>query len=231
MNLQKILLGPLLLGQGLWVRNKTPSLPEPEMKTSGIVGSGPSINLLLIGDSSAAGVGANKAEESLLSQLLMQLSPYRQVHYKMLAKTGRTTDQMLTELSTIQPSSYDVVITALGVNDVTAQVTLKQWQQLQRQLIKTVFDKFSPPQIIMSGLPPVREFPALPWPLNAYLGNAADSFNAKLIEISDSIEGVRFLSLRDYPVEAMAAIDGFHPGPKVYELWAQNIAQIILAAD
>ncbi len=185
------------------------------------------MNLLLIGDSSAAGVGANTAKESLLGQLLQRLCKTRQVNYLMLTKTGKTTANMLAELSEAKPQKFDVIITALGVNDVTSQVPVRQWQQQQQQLIKLIKHRFQPEQIIMSGLPPVRDFPALPWPLNAYLGAYADTLNETLLTLCQHRSGVQFHSLRGYPEGAEAASDGFHPGPKVYELWAQNLVAAI----
>ncbi len=131
----KLLLGPVLLLQGKWVRFKTPSLPEPVKVQSGVVGQGKTLRLLLLGDSSAAGVGAPTAEQSLLGQLLAQLSKNHRVHYRLLAKTGQTTAAVLSELSKQQAETFDVVVTALGVNDVTSQVPVNNWLQQQKQLI------------------------------------------------------------------------------------------------
>ena len=134
----KILLGPLLLIQGWWVRKHTPVLPEPEMPPTGVLGNGKRLRLLLLGDSSAAGVGAEHAEQSLLAQLLENLSSEFKVEYKMLAKTGRKTAQMLALLAVEPKVKYDVVITALGVNDVTSQVTKSKWIAQQQQLIRLI---------------------------------------------------------------------------------------------
>jgi len=224
-NFKKYLLGPFLLLQGLWVRKKTPSLPEPVNKTCGSIGQGKILNLLLLGDSSAAGVGVETAEASLLGQLLQNLSPHYHVNYQMIAKTGQTTAGMIDVLMPLVNKPFDVVITALGVNDVTSQVPVEKWLCQQHELIVLIRQKFSPQKIIVSGLPPVREFPALPWPLNAYMGDWADAFNEALINLCNQHDTVDFQSLRDYPVEAQAAVDGFHPGPVVYSLWAQYLSE------
>ncbi len=222
-----MVLGPWLLIQGKRVRAKTPKLPEPQMPATGLVGSGLGISLLLMGDSSAAGVGAETATESLLGQLLQQLSTTHRIDYTMLARTGKTTADMLAELRHTQARKFDVVLTALGVNDVTSQVPFAQWKQQQLQLIDLIKEKFGPRQTIMSGLPPVRDFPALPWPLSAYLGSYADVMDQALIEISQAQPLVEFHSLRGYPETAQAASDGFHPGPEVYKLWAEYLADMI----
>lgn len=86
----KILLAPVLLTQGLWVRYKTPRLSEPVIDKQGSAGSGVELKLLLVGDSSAAGIGAETAQDSLLGQLIKLLSNDYQLRYQMLAETGKT---------------------------------------------------------------------------------------------------------------------------------------------
>lgn len=228
----KLIFGPLLLVQGWWVRKRTPLLPEPVTETIGKCGTGPRLRLLLVGDSSAAGVGAHTAEEGLLGQLVEVLSEQYTVSFTMLAKTGRTTQDMLNCLATADAGPFDVVVSALGVNDVTAQVPVARWQTQQQKLIDCLKDQFSARLIILSGLPPVRDFPALPWPLNAYLGARADLLNARLQQLCHDQPGVCFHSLRDdYPDSATAATDGFHPGPVVYHHWARFMAAIIQRSD
>lgn len=224
----KILLGPILIIQGLWVRQKTPILPEPEIPAKGVRGKGRRLKLLLLGDSSAAGVGAEAPEQALLEQLLGQLTQHHEVAYLMLAETGRSTAQMNALLKSSEPNQFDVIITALGVNDVTSQVSVKAWIKQQQALISILKTKHQPQLIIMSGLPPVRDFPALPWPLNAYLGAVANRLNTALQKICAAHAGVYFHSLRDFPEQAQAASDGFHPGPSTYQIWAERLAAQII---
>ncbi len=227
---KKYLWGPVLLLQGMWVRKKTPPLPEPVTQTAGTLGDGKAISLLLLGDSSAAGVGVITPEASLLGQLVENLCLNHQVRYRLMAKTGQTTIGMIDQLKSVKTCSYDVVVTALGVNDITTQVSIKNWIAQQYTLIKTIKQQFSPHLIIVSGLPPVRDFPALPWPLSAYMGDCADAFNGAITELCQQLDGVVFQSLRGYPDEAKAAIDGFHPGPRVYALWAEYLSNKISKA-
>lgn len=227
LKLLKVLLGPVLLIQGWWVRKRTPVLPEPVKQPSGTCGRGPALSLLLIGDSSAAGVGANTEAESLLGQLITRLKPHHTLSYTMLAKTGQTTADVLAELEQTVAKPYDVVISALGVNDVTSQVPVDRWLQQQQKLIACLQGKFTARLVILSGLPPVGEFPALPWPLNAFLGACADQLDHCLTQMCEEHRGVCFHSLRGYPDTATAATDGFHPGPDVYRHWAEYLVTTI----
>lgn len=229
LRLLKFLLAPVLVVQGLWVRWKTPRLAEPVTKKQGLVGSGPELRLLLLGDSSAAGVGAETAEASLLGQLINLLSQDHQLRYHMLAETGKTTAQTIDDIRALPAQKFDVVITALGVNDVTSQVPVKVWCKQQSELIQLIKQKFAPTQIIVSGLPPVRHFPALPWPLNMYMGSYADQLDGALQAITSDDSVVLFHSLRGYPDDAGCASDGFHPSPRVYQLWAKYLVALISA--
>ena len=213
------------------MRWKTPRLPEPVTSKQGLVGAGPELSLLLIGDSSAAGVGAETAEASLLGQLINLLSQDHRLRYHMLAETGKTTAQTIDDIKALPAQKFDVVISALGVNDVTSQVSIKTWCEQQLDLIQLLKQKFTPQQIIMSGLPPVRDFPALPWPLNSYMGTYADQLDRALLAITEADSTVTFHSLRNYPDEALCASDGFHPGPEVYRLWAMYLVDIISTKD
>ena len=223
----KVLLGPVLLWQGRRVRRDTPLLPEPVSQKTGQQGQGKPLSLLVLGDSSAAGVGAPNADQSLLGQLVAQLAEEHQVSYQLMAATGKTTADMLAEIPHQAAQHFDVVVTALGVNDVTSQVSLRRWRGQQMALIELIQSQFTPHQTIMSGLPPMHEFPALRWPLNAYLGACANAKDQLLCALLAELEAVHFLSLRGYPDHAEAAVDGFHPGPVVYQLWAQDLVRVI----
>ncbi|MEM8598518.1 MAG: SGNH/GDSL hydrolase family protein, partial [Bacteroidota bacterium] len=66
LTLSKILLGPVLLAQGKRVRRVALKLPEPPGDRESTVGNGPPLRLLVVGDSSAAGVGAETQDDALL---------------------------------------------------------------------------------------------------------------------------------------------------------------------
>src|SRR5689334_20066239 len=68
-----IALVPLLALQGRRVRRVTPRLPEPPGPRAGLAGDGPPLRLLILGDSSAAGVGAPSQDEALSGRLVSEL--------------------------------------------------------------------------------------------------------------------------------------------------------------
>lgn len=229
----KYSLGPILWLQGQVVRNRTPMLTEPSGERSGQVGRGQPLRLLILGDSSAAGVGVTNQQAALLGHVLKALQPDYQINYQLRAKTGAKTTDALTDLKqAIQHDwsdnpKFDVVITALGVNDVTGQVSLKKWQQQQRSFIEIIHKNLQPKLLIISGLPPMHLFPALPVPLRQYLGAWATLFNDQLQQLTRHYSKTTFLSVRDLPQPVDVAADGFHPGPGTYQQWGLAVSELV----
>jgi hypothetical protein len=84
--------------------------------------------------------------------------------------------------------------------------------------------------IVVSGLPPVDGFPALPQPLRWYLGLRAKQFSRDLQRDVEADTNCSFIDLAATRDTSLMAIDGFHPGPGVYALWGQQVADRIGSA-
>ena len=67
----------------------------------------------------------------------------------------------------------------------------------------------------------MRDFPALPWPLNTYMGYCADQLDSLLESYCQKPAKLEFVSLRGFPKNIKTAVDGFHPGPEIYAIWAK----------
>jgi lysophospholipase L1-like esterase len=219
---------PVLLGQAVFVRKRYIALPEPTGDRAGTIGQGPPLRLLILGDSSAAGVGVQRQEQALLGQLTAHLAPYTTVEYSLIAVTGAKTSDVLGWLDTLTEGQYDVVVTALGVNDVTKGVSLRRWLHQQTALFDQLSTRFGARRIVVSGLPPMGQFPLLPHPLRWVLGRQAARFDRHLHTLVASRPECSAARIDLGLDETNMSEDGFHPGPVVYAVWAKEIAQIIL---
>lgn len=222
-----ILLGPLLMLQGKQVRKTTPVLPEASGERIGQGGEGDSLRLLIIGDSAAAGVGAEHQDDALAGQLASLLQKIYALQWCLIAKTGATTLSTLKKLSKLDSESFDVVVLSLGVNDVTGMVGQQQWLQQQRELIARVKSLYIPRLIIVNGVPPMHLFPALPQPLRWYLGKKARLMSAALQAEIAQDPSVLFNPLDFATDTELMASDGFHPGPAAYSVWAKTLRELI----
>jgi hypothetical protein len=81
--------------------------------------------------------------------------------------------------------------------------------------------------------PPMQSFPLLPQPLRWFFGRQAAGFNAAL---AARLQGQAMRRVVQLPeamqrdAAALMAIDGFHPGPRGYALWAEALADAIFGA-
>ncbi len=225
----RIPLLPILAAQGLAVRRNAQMLPEPTGPRTGRSGHGPRLRLLICGDSSAAGVGAGTQAQALSGHLVDRLARHYSVEWRLEAATGHTTQDMLNRLKGVQ-GEFDAVVTALGVNDVTRAVTSRQFAQRQTQLITALSKDLKARRIVVTGVPQMNRFPALPYPLAWVLGRQAARLDQALQQVVFAHPHVRHLKL-DLPDDpALAAPDGYHPSPRAYALWAEAAAQLLRQA-
>jgi lysophospholipase L1-like esterase len=226
-------LAPLLLWQGRRVRRDTPTLAEAEGDRDGWMmpargGQAAPIRLLLLGDSSAAGVGTAHQGEALGGQLLARLAPTlkRPLRWRLVARTGLRTREARGLLQAVPHEPWDVVLVALGVNDVTALQSRRSWAREVADLAGYLVQAHGVRQVIWSGLPPMHRFPALPQPLRAVLGAHARTLDRVL----QGHRAVQHLPMPEMRAPGLVASDGFHPGPGACALWAQAALHPVLSA-
>ena len=223
-----IALAPILFLQGKFVRKTTPQLPEAKGERKGIKGNGRNcLKLMVLGDSAAAGVGVDTQANALSGQILKNLSSEFTVNWELIAYTGATTCKTIEHLKELPVTSFDVVVTSLGVNDITSGASVKTWIDGQKRLIKLLKEKFSSTFNILSAVPPMHLFPTLPQPLRWYLGTQAKRFNRELKAYTETLSDCNFLKMDLDNDPSLMATDGFHPGPELQKLWGKYIADIV----
>ncbi len=230
LKLSTLLLLPVLFVQCNKVRKNTPRLLEPKGEREGSIGQGKPLSLLILGDSAAAGVGVETQKNALSGAIIQELQNEFFLQWKLHAKTGDTTRQVFHALQHLEERKYDVIVTSIGVNDVTKLTSAKSWIQQQEQLFEHIQKRFQPKLIIVSGVPPMQHFPALPNPLAWLCGQYAEQMNQKLQQWLAPQSQFKFLQYDIETFQAMnlsMASDGFHPSKEVYEIWGRQIAALV----
>jgi lysophospholipase L1-like esterase len=221
-------LGPLLWLQGKYVRRVTPHLPEPPGARQGSTGQGPTLRLLIAGDSAAVGVGASLQDEALCGRLVGYLRPHCTVHWRLVAVNGLDSPGLVKLLEETRAEKFDVVVLSIGVNDVTSLRSPSQWMQWQDRLAQVIQTRFGPRLLIHSALPPMHAFTGLPQPLRWFMGQWALEMNRQLV-VALSAQTKRKIH---WPLKAAVsgdlAVDGFHPSPLGYAFWAESLSKVIL---
>jgi lysophospholipase L1-like esterase len=221
---------PVLALQARRVRSVTPRLPEPPGEREGRRGEGSPLRLLILGDSAAAGVGAAYQDEALLGRLVGTLADLPALEWRLVARSGDTTADTLRTLRSLPDLRCDIAVTSLGVNDVTALRGTDAFLSLQRQLVAHLRDACGARLILVSGLPPMHAFPALPEPLRGFVGRHARRLDAALAAWIATQADCTHLPFGELPSSEMMASDGFHPGPPIYADWADRVAERIRRA-
>ena len=226
--LARVPLMPVLLAQAIAVRRKALILPEPPGARHGNAGTGPSLRVLIVGDSSAAGVGAPTQDAALSGQLVSALSVHFAVTWRLEAATGATTKTALARLTHLSAEPFDIAVLALGVNDVTRLVPRAQWAARQLALHRMLADRFGVRHIYASGVPPMHLFPLLPQPLRWVLGCQSVRLNVALAGIAAQNAHLSHIPFEFPPDPAYVAKDGYHPSPLAYTHWAKALSRRIV---
>jgi lysophospholipase L1-like esterase len=255
-----VLLAPVYLYQGRKIKRDTVRLPEPNGERHGHVSlpeatgtaknkRKPTLNLMIVGDSAAAGVGSETQQEALAGKLIPILAQqsdictqFDELLWSLQATTGHTSFDILRRLYVLPPPSQpvDVMVLSVGVNDTTSNVSVHKWQQQIKDIIAIAQRKFGVRELIFLSLPPMAQMPAIPAPLNNFVGAKASILDKVLQQECAANDSVTYMAT-DFPrmieehangepidIAVMFASDGFHPSSLMYGYWAQQVAERII---
>lgn len=227
----KLLLAPLLVAQAFATRRRAPALPEAGGPRRGSIGNGDSLRVLMVGDSSGAGVGVATQDEAFaghLTRTLAMLVP-RRIDWVLYAKSGITTAQALALVQAERPAPADVAVVVLGVNDVVDQVPSHRAVLQRAALADWLRNCAHVRHVVFAPLPPMHQFPLLPQPLRWIAGSDAARHNAATARWAATRGDVSHVPIAiDLGPQNMAD-DGFHPGEPVYRICGEALARHIAA--
>ncbi len=227
----KLLLSPVLFAQAVRTRRRAPRLPEATGPRRGSVGEGALWRLLIVGDSSAAGVGVATQDIALSGHLSRRLAQHAgtRVQWQLVARAGITSAQALELVRHERPDRADVAVVVLGVNDVIDQVPPRRAVSHRAALADWLLEHAGVRHVAFAAMPPVHRFPLLPQPLRWMMGRDARRHDAAVAVWAATRDDVSHVPI-DLELDASTmASDGFHPGEPVYrscgEVLASHIAR------
>jgi len=225
----KLMPAPVLLAQGRKTQQTALRLPEASGERTGRIQRASNLSelrLLFVGDSTMAGVGVRQQTEALASLTASNVAKQlnRSVSWQLVAKSGVNTSHARSLLECTNVIPADVLITALGTNDVICQTPPRRFIEDLKRLLAMLRVPTGASFTVVNGLPPLHITPALPQPLRWYFGRYAHLLDSQLRQWVGLKRDMAFVSLQWASDTSKLAEDGFHPGPALYEAWAALIA-------
>lgn len=216
-------IAPFLYLQGRITRWKVGLLPDA-MDPAGVSGTGAAeVRLLVLGESTVAGLGARTHELALGGQFAKGLSERlnKSVNWIVIGKNGVTARRTIDELWPLVPKEkFDYVLLGIGGNDVMKLSSPRKWRRDMLELIDIVRKANPEAVIFISNCPMIIHSPILPQPIKGLLWNLSKMHNANILEFTAGMDRVHY-----YPQPVDVDFDGFwadgiHPSEQGYRDWA-----------
>lgn len=235
---------PILYVQGKRVKAKVPSLPEAR-GPGGYVKSDSGkeiIELLVLGESTIAGVGVETHEEGFSGTLARELSRLlgKNIDWQVHAKSGYTARMVREKLiPKIDEGIYpDLIVIGLGGNDSFTFNTPWGWRKQMGLLVEAVHSRFPAAAIMIGSMPPIKEFAAFTPLMKWVIGNLCEILGETLQFAVQDQSGVSYhhqvitfeqwkhkFNLKAKDEDFFS--DGVHPSKLTYQTMARDMALFI----
>lgn len=224
---------PVLIAQGRRLRRDTPRLPDAAQPWNGVIAGPAPIRLLVIGDSTAAGVGADTQDEALPGNLARELQSRsgRGVEWSATGENGATARDLIERyLDEATAGSYDIVFLSIGANDALGLRPRWAFRRDIRTILERLRTASPDARILMSALPAFFRFELLPQPLKFNLYLHSQSLEDAARSVVATLDGVHMSPPPPPYTEGFFASDLFHPSAAGYRDWVRFAVDDAVAA-
>lgn len=193
------------------------------------------LELRVLGDSTAAGVGTDGVADALPTLLAERVARRtgRAVHVIGLGVSGaRTTDVAVDQLPKVDDA--DVVVIVVGSNDVIHVTGPGSFRTQTADLLADAAASGAP--VVLGGIPRFYGVGALAQPLRAIVDGYAGVLRDVQRDVAAAAPGVTFVDIaalaspRFRGVPGSMSDDAFHPSAIGYGFWADALAPVVAAA-
>ena len=228
----RLALAPILYAQARRLRASALELPEPHGERAGVEGDGDRrLRVLVTGDSSAAGVGAETQDEAVARPLARHLAQRlgARVSWQLIARTGLTSEGVFALLRSEHVAPADVAVIIVGVNDLTSEVPLRQALAWRARIAQWLRMHAATRHVLFTSMPEIQRSPLIPQPLAWYAGLHARRNNLAQARWLRSLPGGAHVDLSGLTRADWMARDGYHPAPPLYAQVALRLSESIAA--
>ena len=201
---------------------------DPPLEIGGVVGpeDGEPLVLVVLGDSSVAGVGADSVQDTLTYGVAKALADrYRVVLHALGVSGSKLWNVVGEQLPRVAGLNPDVVLVCVGTNDVTHGTTFREARRQLRLLAEGLGTVAPGAVVVVSGLPPAETALAFRRPLRDLLGLRAYAFTriyqAELSRYGITVFDIARLTRKAFRgKKEMFSSDLFHPSSAGYAFLA-----------
>jgi lysophospholipase L1-like esterase len=219
---------PFLYLQGQYIRRKIGRLPDAQGETSGKSGDEESFaKLLVLGESTAAGVGARTHETALAGQFARFLGEKigKSIHWQVIGRSGITVKETIHELlPKIPDEKFDYILVALCGNEVLKLRSPRTFRRDMKKLLGILQEKHPDATFFITNAPAVRLSPVLPFPIKFILGHLSALHDSNAKEFTAAMNKVFYFHQPNEVPENFFA-DGIHPSEMGYTVWSKRMIE------
>lgn len=195
------------------------------------------LHLVLLGDSIAAGLGAEAPEDTLGAQLAKRLArrTHRSVRLVTAARVGSESSELAAQLDTLPPDlRIDVAVIVVGGNDVTHRIPAATAARHLGDALARLREREV--RVVVGTCPDLSALDAVKQPLRGLAGRSSRTlaaaqqrvaleYDAWVVSLS-AVVGPFFLAQPD----SMFSVDRFHPSGAGYRRLAKALLPSVMAA-
>lgn len=224
---------PVYAWQGIGVRLRAQRMLPPDGPVRHrIDGAQPAVKLLVLGDSSAAGVGVVDGVDGLAARVaeLIARRGGRSVTWRAAGFNSATSGQLRDHVvPNLAAEEWTHIVLAVGTNDAKNFHTVARFKNEFGGLIYALRAKWPLARIVWSPVVDMRRVPALPRLLGRILEVRATLINRMGARLCLERGAVPASRLPILDTEAGFSGDGFHASAAGYRAWAEHLLEWILA--
>lgn len=180
--------------------------------------------ILVLGDSTAVGIGATRPEDSVAGRVSEYLAADSVENY---AVSGALTKELNAQRERAQLSQYRLILIQTGGNDIIRFTSAKRAGEDLRRVIRNL-PKAEKTVIISAG--DVGGATLFPWPVRPFHTRLNNQYHETFSRVAEE-EGVTYVNFGNSPAtkqinkepKVYLAADGLHPSSEGYRLWFEEI--------
>jgi len=235
---------PILYFDGKKIRKNIPILPEAK-EPFGVANAEfkKKLNIICVGESTIAGVGAdyhkNAFSGSLANELSLQLNA--SISWKVYAKSGYTVKRISEKIiPKIEEKTADLIVIGIGGNEAFTLNSPKKFKKQIILLIDELQEKFPNTPILFTNMPPIKGFTAFTKTIKFVVGNLVEILGSALEKTVKNDSTVFYnseiITLKNWKKRnnLQGSIsdffsDGVHPSQLAYQVWGKEMASFIVS--